>query len=63
MIAKARALISAVENGSLKAAAESLGCTQSAVSHMIASLEEELGFRLLRRASADGMPSWQPIRI
>ncbi|MBR0039988.1 MAG: LysR family transcriptional regulator [Oscillospiraceae bacterium] len=50
MITKLRALMSAVELGSLKAAAEALGCTQSAVSHMIAALEEELGFRLLRRA-------------
>ena len=49
MIAKLRALMNAVENGSLKAAAEAMGCTQSAVSHMIASLEDELGFRLLRR--------------
>ena len=49
MVTKLRALMSAVENGSFKAAAESLGCTQSAVSHMISSLEEELGFRLLRR--------------
>ena len=49
MITKIRALMSAVENGSLKAAAEALGCTQSAVSHSIAALEEELGFRLLRR--------------
>ena len=49
MITKLRALMSAVEYGSLKAAAEALGCTQSAVSHSIASLEEELGFRLLRR--------------
>ena len=47
MITKVRALMSAVESGSLKAAAENLGCTQSAVSHMISSLEEELGFRLL----------------
>lgn len=52
VIAKARALLSAVENGSLKAAAEALGCTQSAVSHMISSLEEELGYRLLRRGRA-----------
>ena len=49
MVTKLRALMSTVENGSFKAAAESLGCTQSAVSHMISSLEEELGFRLLRR--------------
>lgn len=49
MVSKVRALMSAVESGSLKAAAENLDCTQSAVSHMISSLEEELGFRLLRR--------------
>lgn len=52
MVTKLRALMSAVESGSLKAAAESLGCTQSAVSHMISSLEGELGFRLLRRGRA-----------
>ncbi len=52
MIAKLRALTSAVENGSLKAAAEAMGCTQSAVSHSIAALEEDLGFRLLRRGRA-----------
>jgi len=50
MIEKYRALMSAVELGSLTRAAEALGCTQSAVSHAIASLESELGFRLLRRA-------------
>ena len=37
------------ESGSLSAAAEELGCTQSAVSHAISSLEEELGFTLLIR--------------
>ena len=52
MITKIRVLMSVVENGSLKAAAEALGCTQSAVSHSIAALEEELGFRLLRRGRA-----------
>ncbi len=50
MLTKYRALLSSVELGSLTRAAEALGCTQSAVSHMIASLEEELGFRLLKRA-------------
>ena len=50
MIEKYRVLMSAVELGSLTRAAEALGCTQSAVSHAIASLEDELGFRLLRRA-------------
>ena len=42
----------AVELGSITRAAESLGVTQSAVSHMISSLESELGFALLRRGRA-----------
>ena len=42
MIAKIRALLGAVELGSLKAAGEALGCTQSAVSHSIASLEASI---------------------
>ncbi len=50
MLTKYRILMSTVELGSLTRAAETLGCTQSAVSHSIASLESELGFRLLRRA-------------
>ena len=49
MTEKYRALLAAVELGSFTRAAEELGCTQSAVSHMITSLERELGFRLLRR--------------
>ena len=50
MLTKYRILMSTVELGSLTRAAETLGCTQSAVSHSIASLESDLGFRLLRRA-------------
>ena len=50
MLTKYLALLRAVELGSLTRAAESLDCTQSAVSHSIASLECELGFRLLKRA-------------
>lgn len=42
-------LIKAVESGSLTSAAEQLGCTQSAVSHCIASLEEEFGFPVIKR--------------
>ena len=52
MVTKLRALMSAVENGSFKAAAESLGCTQSAVSHSLDTLERELGFPLLKRGRA-----------
>lgn len=46
---KYEALVSAVELGSLTKAAEAMGVTQSAVSHMISSLEAEFGFSLLRR--------------
>ncbi|MCR5090906.1 MAG: LysR family transcriptional regulator [Oscillospiraceae bacterium] len=42
-------LAAAVDNGSLTAAARRLGCTQSAVSHNLESLEKELGFPLLIR--------------
>ena len=42
-------LMAVVEQGSLTRAGEQLGCTQSAVSHAIAALEQELGFSLLRR--------------
>ena len=42
-IQKYQAFITVVEQGSLTKAAEELGCTQSAVSHSISGLEEELG--------------------
>ena len=51
-IQKYQAFITVVEQGSLTKAAEELGCTQSAVSHSINSLEEELGFALLKRSRA-----------
>lgn len=47
---KYKALITVVETGSLTRAADELGCTQSAVSHSIDSLEKELGFALLLRS-------------
>ena len=46
---KCRALLCVLDTGSLSAAADRLGYTPSGVSRMMASLEEELGFRLLRR--------------
>lgn len=51
-ITKYQTLITVVETGSLTRAAKQLGCTQSAVSHSIDSLEQELGFTLLRRGRA-----------
>ena len=46
---KYRILLTVIEQGGLSRAAQALECTQSAVSHALASLEEELGFTLLRR--------------
>ena len=46
---KYEAFLVTIETGSLTQAAENLGCTQSAVSHSIASLESELGFPLITR--------------
>ena len=42
--------VQTVHSGSLSAAAEVLGCSQSAVSQMIAALEQELGVTLLHRS-------------
>ena len=47
---KCRALIAALELGSLTAAAESLGYTPSGISRMMAALEDEMGFPLLIRS-------------
>ena len=49
---KYRTLMTVVDCGSLTRAASELGCTQSAVSHGIDSLERELGFALLKRSRA-----------
>lgn len=46
---KWEALLTAVELGSFTRAAEKLGCTQSGLTHMMNSLEGEVGFPLLVR--------------
>ncbi len=46
---KCRAFLATTELGSMSAAAESLGYTQSGITRMIHSLEEELGFALFIR--------------
>ena len=51
-ITKYETLAAVVELGSLTRAAAELGCTQSAVSHAINSLEQELGFAVLTRSRA-----------
>ena len=47
---KIRALLTALDTGSLTAAAEELGYTQSGLTHMMNSLEDELGVKLLVRS-------------
>jgi len=47
-----RALLAVADQGSFTAAAGSLGLTQSAVSHAVASLERELGLPLVARDRA-----------
>ena len=49
--AKVRALLAAVDLGSISKAAEALGYTQSGLTHMMRSLEEEAGFPLLLRGN------------
>lgn len=53
-IIKYRALLCALDNKSLTKAASLLGYTQPGISHMITSLEKEMGFPLLIR-SRDGI--------
>ena len=54
---KYRALLEAVDSGSLTRAAENLHYTQPGISHMILSLEEEFGFSLLSRGKSGVTPT------
>ena len=54
---KYRALLEAVECGSLTRAAEKLHYTQPGISHMILSLEDEFGFPLLSRGKSGVVPT------
>ena len=47
---KIKAMLTAIELGSLSSAAEELGYTQSGLTHMMNSLEEDLGLTLLIRS-------------
>ncbi|MCI2058561.1 MAG: LysR family transcriptional regulator [Oscillibacter sp.] len=56
-IKKYEAFVRAVELGSLSKAAEELGYTQSGISHMMQSLEDEIGFPLMVRTSSGILPN------
>lgn len=48
-VSKFKALLTAVDMGSFSAAANALGYTQSGMTHMMNTLEEEIGFPVLQR--------------
>ena len=56
-IKKYEAFARAVELGSLSKAASELGYTQSGISHMMQSLEDEVGFPLMIRTSSGILPN------
>lgn len=56
-IKKYEAFVRAVERGSLSKAASELGYTQSGISHMMQSLEDEVGFPLMIRTSSGILPN------
>jgi DNA-binding transcriptional LysR family regulator len=56
-IKKYAAFVRAVELGSLSKAAEELGYTQSGISHMMQSLEDEVGFSLMTRTPSGILPN------
>lgn len=56
-IKKYEAFVRAVELGSLSKASEELGYTQSGISHMMQSLEDEVGFPLMVRTSSGILPN------
>jgi DNA-binding transcriptional LysR family regulator len=62
-IRKYEAFVRAVELGSLSKAAEELGYTQSGISHMMQSLEDEVGFPLLVRTSSGILPNAEGERL
>ncbi len=51
-LAQLRSFVSVIEEGGFTQAANTLGLTQSGVSHAVASLERELGLALVSRAGA-----------
>lgn len=60
---KYKALLSAIDEGSLSAAAKKLSYTPSGISRMIAALEEENGFRLLKRQHDGVFPTEECLRM
>ena len=62
-VEKYKALVSAIDCGTISRTAEQMGYTVSAVSRMVASLEEEHGFPLLIRSKAGVVPTQECIQL
>lgn len=60
---KCRALLRAIDTGSITAAAEAMGYTVSGVSRMLAALENEMGVALLRRGREGVTPTRECLRL
>ena len=60
---KCRVLLCAIDKGSITAAAETMGYTISGVSRMMAALENEVGFPLLRRGREGVSPTRECLRL
>lgn len=60
---KCRALLCAIDKGSITAAAEAMGYTISGISRMMAALESEVGFPLLRRGREGVTPTNECLRL
>ena len=60
---KCRALLCAIDKGSITAAAEAMGYTISGISRMMAALESEVGFPLLRRGKEGVTPTNECLRL
>ncbi|MDF3145755.1 LysR family transcriptional regulator, partial [Streptomyces sp. T21Q-yed] len=58
-----RCLVAIVDEGSFTDAAIALGVSQAAVSRSLASLERNLGVRLLRRTSREVSPTGTGLRV
>ena len=60
---KCRALLCVIDKGSITAAAEAMGYTISGISRMMAALESEVGFPLLRRGREGVTPTNECLRL
>ena len=62
-VVKRNALLTALEAGSITAAADRLGYTQSGLSYTISALEAEVGFPLLHRSRSGVTPTAECLRL